>query len=225
MEETKRKPGTAPASSQEKVVNAAFKMIDEQGYAKFSIRALAEQLGIGTMSVYTYVPSKKQLLFLVLAKMRQEIDNRPIAGEYWEDTLHRVCESIRDNSLEHARIRFMQMQTQIAWPMEHNRSTYLLHTDQGIPHNVYHPMWSTMRAFLSGFIDREVTELCTTQASSEDPFGNGDWAAIRNDSAGEKRFHEGLDMIIAGTKALPGAEGWQTWHTPENPADWTWGKE
>ncbi|RHO38992.1 TetR/AcrR family transcriptional regulator [Eggerthella sp. AM16-19] len=59
-------------------------MIDERGYEKFSIRALADELGIGTMSVYTYVPSKKQLLFLVLAKMRQNIDNKPIPGEYWE---------------------------------------------------------------------------------------------------------------------------------------------
>ena len=71
----------AHAFSQEEVVNAAFRMIDERGYEKFSIRALADELGIGTMSVYTYVPSKKQLLFLVLAKMRQNIDNKPIPGE------------------------------------------------------------------------------------------------------------------------------------------------
>ena len=225
MEETKHKPTASHASSQEEVVSTAFAMINEQGYAKFSIRALAEQLGIGTMSVYTYVPSKKQLLFLVLAKMREGFDNAPVAGEYWEDTLHRTCASIRSNSLENARVRLMQTQTQIAWPLEHNRNTFLLHADQGMPREVYDPVWSVLRAFLSGFIDREVAELCMTQASGEDPFDNGDWATICNDSAGEKRFHEGLDIIIAGTKTLPGAEGWRTWRTPENPADWQWGKE
>ena len=127
MEETKHKPTASHASSQEEVVSTAFAMINEQGYAKFSIRALAEQLGIGTMSVYTYVPSKKQLLFLVLAKMREGFDNAPVAGEYWEDTLHRTCASIRSNSLENARVRLMQTQTQIAWPLEHNRNTFLLH--------------------------------------------------------------------------------------------------
>lgn len=215
----------ASATSLEEVVATAFAMIEEEGYAKFSIRALAERLGIGTMSVYTYVPSKKQLLFLVLAKMRQGIDNSPVPGEYWEDSLHRICSSIRENSLDHARIRFMQIQTQIAWPQEHNHNTYLLHADQGIPREAYDAMWSTLRAFLSGFINREVAELCTQQESGEDPFGNGNWAAIRSDSTGERRFREGLDIIIAGTKALPGAEGWQTWHTPEDPAEWTWGKE
>lgn len=215
----------AHAFSQEEVVNAAFRMIDERGYEKFSIRALADELGIGTMSVYTYVPSKKQLLFLVLAKMRQNIDNKPIPGEYWEDSLHRICGSIRENSLKHAHVRFMQMQTQIAWPMEHNRNTYLLHTDQGIPRGVYDSMWSTMRAYLSGFIDREVTELCTQQANGDDPFGNGDWAAIRSDSSGAKRFHQGLDIIIDGTKNIAGAESWRSWRTPENPETWKWGKE
>lgn len=89
MAQSPQKP-TSTATTQEEVIDAAFRMIDAQGYAKFSIRALAEELGIGTMSVYTYVPSKKQLLFYVLQKMQSEIDNAPIAGEFWEDTLHRT---------------------------------------------------------------------------------------------------------------------------------------
>ena len=88
----KTKPGMERSLSQEQVVDTAFRMIDEHGYEKFSMRALAEKLGMGTMSIYTYVPSKRQLLFLVIQKMTEEYDNEPIPGEFWEDTLHRTCE-------------------------------------------------------------------------------------------------------------------------------------
>ncbi len=224
MAETTRKHATQHATSQEEVVNVAFAMIDELGYSKFSIRALAERLGIGTMSVYTYVPSKKQLLFLVMAKMREGIDNTPVPGEYWEDSLHRICGSIRDNSLAHPQIRFMQMQTQIAWPAQHNRNTYLLHTDQGMTKESYDALWTVLRAFLSGYIDREVTLACTEESQADDPYGKGRWVDLRKQAIGTQHFHEGLDIIIRGVKATFGAQC-ETWRTPENPETWRWGKE
>ena len=73
----KAKPGMERSLSQEQVVDTAFRMIDEHGYEKFSMRALADKLGMGTMSIYTYVPSKRQLLFLVIQKMTEEYDNGP----------------------------------------------------------------------------------------------------------------------------------------------------
>lgn len=74
---SKSKPGMERSLSQGQVVDAAFRMIDEHGYGKFSMRALADNLGMGTMSIYTYVPSKQQLLFLVIQKMMDEYDNAP----------------------------------------------------------------------------------------------------------------------------------------------------
>ena len=179
----------------------AFAMIDELGYSKFSIRALAERLGIGTMSVYTYVPSKKQLLFLVMAKMREGIDNAPVPGEYWEDSLHRICGSIRDNSLAHP-----------------------LHTDQGMTKESYDALWTVLRAFLSGYIDREVMLACTEESQADDPYGKGCWVDLRKQAIGTQHFHEGLDIIIRGVKSTFGPQC-ETWHTPENPETWRWGKE
>lgn len=206
-------------------MNTAFTMIDEQGYAKFSIRALAERLGIGTMSVYTYVPSKKQLLFLVMQKMMAEIDNGPVPGEYWEDTLHRTCKSILRVNLEHAHIRFMSMQTQIASPQQHARSIYYLHTDQGMPDDVYEALYSVLRSFLSGFIDKAVKRKLELLEQGADAFAGGKWSSISDADTDYKKFHQGLDIIIDGTKNIAGAEGWRTWRTPENPETWRWGKE
>ena len=150
---SKSKPGMERSLSQGQVVDAAFRMIDERGYGKFSMRALADNLGMGTMSIYTYVPSKQQLLFLVIQKMMDEYDNAPVPGEFWEDTLHRTCESILTVNLRHPNIRIMQLQTQLNPPQQHQRSVYYLHADQGMPLKVYEVMHGVLRSFLTGFID------------------------------------------------------------------------
>lgn len=225
MVKNNSRSGIAPASSLEEVVNAAFAMIEEQGYGKFSIRALAEKLGIGTMSVYTYVPSKKQLLFLVIQKMMAEIDNKPKPGEYWEDTLHRTCGSILNVNMMHAHIRLMQMQTQINAPQQHSQSIYYLHTDQGMPESVYESMYSVLRSFLTGFIDKAVARKLELLKQATDEHAGGKWSTISDADTDYEKFHEGLDIIIAGTKTLPGADNWQTWRTPKNPETWRWGKE
>lgn len=224
MAQTPERPAVTTATTQDQVIETAFRMIDERGYAKFSIRALAEQLGIGTMSVYTYVPSKKQLLFNVLQKMQSEIDNAPVAGEHWEGTLHRTCGSILKVNLAHANIRLMQMQTQIELPQQHKRNIYYLHADQGFPEDIYETMYGVLRSFLTGFIDMAVRRKLELITQADDRFAGGRWTAIAETDTDIERFHQGIDFIIAGTRAMA-APNPCDWRTPEDPATWSWGKE
>ncbi len=48
------------------VVSAAIALADAQGLGALSMRALAQHLGIGTMSLYTYVPGRGELLDLMV---------------------------------------------------------------------------------------------------------------------------------------------------------------
>ena len=48
------------------VVRAAIELADAEGLDAVSMRRVAERLGIGTMSLYTYVPGKGELLDLML---------------------------------------------------------------------------------------------------------------------------------------------------------------
>ena len=56
------KPGTDVAS----IVAAAIALADVEGLDGLSMRRVAERLGVGTMSLYTYVSSKAELLDLML---------------------------------------------------------------------------------------------------------------------------------------------------------------
>ncbi|MET8145816.1 TetR/AcrR family transcriptional regulator [Sphaerisporangium sp. NPDC005288] len=63
-EKSGRKGG--PDLSVDRVVRAAVELADADGLAALSMRRVAQRLGVGTMSLYTYVPGKAELLDLML---------------------------------------------------------------------------------------------------------------------------------------------------------------
>ena len=52
----------ASGLSAERIVRAAIEVADSEGLAVLSMRRVAERLKAGTMSLYTYVPGKAELL-------------------------------------------------------------------------------------------------------------------------------------------------------------------
>ena len=58
--------GPRPGLSVDRVVAAAIELADAEGLAALSMRRVADRLGVGTMSLYTYVPGKAELLDLML---------------------------------------------------------------------------------------------------------------------------------------------------------------
>jgi AcrR family transcriptional regulator len=58
--------GPKPALDLERVVRAAIDLADAEGLEVLSMRRVAEVLEIGTMSLYTYVPGKGELLDLMV---------------------------------------------------------------------------------------------------------------------------------------------------------------
>jgi AcrR family transcriptional regulator len=60
------KRGPKAALELESVVRAAIELADEEGLDAVSMRRVAERLEMGTMSLYTYVPGKGELLDLMV---------------------------------------------------------------------------------------------------------------------------------------------------------------
>ncbi|CAA9547133.1 MAG: Transcriptional regulator, AcrR family, partial [uncultured Thermomicrobiales bacterium] len=58
--------GPKPGLSLERIVRAAIEVADAEGLAVTSMRRVAERLGVGAMSLYTYVPGKAELLDVML---------------------------------------------------------------------------------------------------------------------------------------------------------------
>ncbi|GAA1111441.1 TetR/AcrR family transcriptional regulator [Kribbella jejuensis] len=68
----KRGAGRRPSLTVDDVVRAGIRLADEQGLAAASMGGLAKELGVGTMTLYTYVPSKEELLDLMVDQVLGE---------------------------------------------------------------------------------------------------------------------------------------------------------
>ncbi|TDC91696.1 TetR/AcrR family transcriptional regulator [Saccharopolyspora aridisoli] len=58
--------GPKPTTSLPRIVEAAIGLADSEGLEALSMQRLATELGVGTMSLYRYVPSKEALTSLML---------------------------------------------------------------------------------------------------------------------------------------------------------------
>lgn len=81
--------GPRPGLSVDRVVAAAIELADVEGLEALSMRRVAERLGVGTMSLYTYVPGKAELLDLMLDTVLAEEARPDGAAGGWRAGLER----------------------------------------------------------------------------------------------------------------------------------------
>lgn len=72
------------------IVRVASKIADSDGIGALSMRKVAEQLGVGTMSLYTYVPGKGELTDLMLDAAYAELLEGELTGD-WRDRLSSIA--------------------------------------------------------------------------------------------------------------------------------------
>ena len=63
--------GPKPGLTLDRIVTAAVAVADAEGLGALSMRRVATDLGVGTMSLYRYVPGKAELLDLMLDKVAE----------------------------------------------------------------------------------------------------------------------------------------------------------
>jgi AcrR family transcriptional regulator len=79
--------GPKPGLSVERIVRAAIGVADAEGLAALSMRRVAAELGVGTMSLYTYVPGKAELLDVMLDTVLGEVAMPDAAAGEWRAKL------------------------------------------------------------------------------------------------------------------------------------------
>jgi TetR/AcrR family transcriptional regulator, tetracycline repressor protein len=97
-----RKPErTRQPLSREAIVNAALKVVDEQGLAALSMRAVAQVLGTGPASLYAHVANKEQLIDLVLDRVYGEFEIPEPDPDRWQEQIKKFARSARQVILAH----------------------------------------------------------------------------------------------------------------------------
>ena len=79
--------GPKPGLSVERIVRAAIELADGSGLAALTMRRVADRLGVGAMSLYTYVPGKAELLDVMLDTVLGELAAPDGGAEGWRAKL------------------------------------------------------------------------------------------------------------------------------------------
>jgi TetR/AcrR family transcriptional regulator, tetracycline repressor protein len=82
------------------VVVEALAMLDQEGLERFSLRRLADRLGVTPMAVYNHVSSKRDLLQAVADAVVSEVDYSAARGD-WRRVVGTCFRTLRKTCLAH----------------------------------------------------------------------------------------------------------------------------
>ncbi|MEV4315278.1 TetR/AcrR family transcriptional regulator [Actinocrispum sp. NPDC049592] len=94
--------GPKPSLTLDRIVRAAIELADAEGITALSMRRVAAKLEVGTMSLYRYVPSKAELLDLMLDHIYGDDLQPPDDGRGWRKGLEQVATSTWELCHRHA---------------------------------------------------------------------------------------------------------------------------
>ena len=96
---TSTTPTRQPLSA-DRVLDAAVRRADRSGMESFTIRRLADELGVKPMTIYHHVPNKEAIIDGMVDRVFAEIDLPP-PDEHWKAAMRRKCTSARQVLLRH----------------------------------------------------------------------------------------------------------------------------
>lgn len=95
------KRGPKPRLTVADITRAAIALADADGIGAVSVRRVAERLGVSPMSIYTYVPSKAELIDVMLDTVYGELPKTPWRTAGWRANLEQVARENRELFLRH----------------------------------------------------------------------------------------------------------------------------
>lgn len=91
---TARRRGPAPRFSREQLVDAALAVVEADGFSALSLRSVARLLGVGPMTLYTYVESSEELASLVVSRLVEEAVRGVRWPRTWRGTLRLLAKRL-----------------------------------------------------------------------------------------------------------------------------------
>lgn len=93
--------GRRAGLSRQGLAGAALDLVDEVGLQTFSMRTLAERLGVSPMALYNHVASRDELLGLVVDRLGEEMQVRSLVVRTGLQRVPPLARSIRSAYLAH----------------------------------------------------------------------------------------------------------------------------
>ncbi|TDV46312.1 TetR/AcrR family transcriptional regulator [Actinophytocola oryzae] len=113
------KPGPKPALTVELIVAAAIDIADERGMSALSMRAVGQRVGRTGMALYTYVPSKMEIIDLMYDTVIAETHRAYDLGNGWRAALTEWAEDMWAFYLRHPWVLSVSQARPVLGPNEY----------------------------------------------------------------------------------------------------------
>jgi TetR/AcrR family tetracycline transcriptional repressor len=102
--------------SRERIIDAALRIIDDEGVDALSMRRLAATLGVQAMSLYNHVDGKADIIDGVTECIAMDMQLPEGFEGGWEDGIRAVARAVRQASLRHPRACELVLTRQLSSP-------------------------------------------------------------------------------------------------------------
>jgi TetR/AcrR family tetracycline transcriptional repressor len=96
------KDGVREPITADRIGDAALRLVDREGLEGLTVRALAQELGVGTMTLYWYVADKNEVLDLIGDRLLAEVP-LPDPDVDWRVSVRQGSTAVRTTFLRHGR--------------------------------------------------------------------------------------------------------------------------
>ncbi|SNT62706.1 transcriptional regulator, TetR family [Streptosporangium subroseum] len=214
---------TAPARiplTRDRIVDAAYVVLDREGYEKLGMRQVAAELGVAVSALYSHVSSKDELFELMYVRMFDDWDLPEPDPEHWRE---QVAEYARDGRARLHKHRDMARISMGGIPFGPETLPYMdrilgIFRAGGLPDRVAGAAGDVISTFIDGFALEE--SMWETRRRES---GQNSWAEMREtleryfeelppdrfphlvalsntmfENSNDDRFDLGIEIIIRG---------------------------
>lgn len=206
--------------SREQVAGAALELADKEGIDALTMRRLADQLGVGTMTLYGYFANKRELLHAVLDAAVADRTGAPEPEEGWRGQLAGLVRLARRNMLRHPALVEIRVREPVLQPEALRIAEQALRalTAAGFPAREATQAFRLLFTYTFGFAAFSPADTVDEDRSAAraaiaalPPADYPALTAAGNEAAeamgGEEAFDYGLERILDGLQARLAAPG------------------
>jgi AcrR family transcriptional regulator len=152
---------SSPVITRDRLVAAAVELIDEDGYAAFSVRGLAARVGVGPATVTHHLGRRADVLVAAVDAMLRETPLLDTAmAEDWRDVVRLIATGYRETLRRHRRATTLIVDVGARSPAGLELSIRALTALEqgGIPVDRLLDVHAAVLAYVTGFAIQESTE-------------------------------------------------------------------
>jgi AcrR family transcriptional regulator len=188
----------------DRLAAATLAVIDRDGLDALTMRAVAKELGMATMSLYRYVTDKDELETLVVDHVLSGVNPAVPPGD-WRERVTELLSRMRKEVLAHSAVvpLLLRHRHSVSSSLVLIEATLAILTDAGFTGERRVIAQRTIVAYLFGMLQNEhygpLSGAGTAIMAAQEQFPLlAETAAQAREVAGDTEFHKGLAVVLRG---------------------------